>query len=477
MSNIKIRDAVDEEGGSDSSYNLGAEDHKPQKAISAQNWSTGTKLYHTTIPCSLAFLITFSSSVTSPATSTLMTEFNVNRTQALLPGTVYMVGLAFGPLIMAPLSEFVGRRWLYIVTSSSIVAFAAGSGAAQTFATLLSCRFLCGLLGSAGIAIGAGTILDLWGIAEAGGLARLLFILGPFLGPTMGPLVGAYVMHDHHGDWRWTQWVVALIGAPIWILVLFMKETSGARIQHRAKHPGRFGIVGLALSTLKESTLRSTRILTTEAIAISLTLYTGYGYAVVFSFFASAAYVFTLDYDFNSRQVGLSLMSVVIGYFVAAVVHIIVQKTLYARAIQQAPNGIPAPEHRLYTAMAGSIFLPIGLFWYSWEAHRGGHWAAVVASGIPFGFGTFVIFLSSISYLIESYGAGAAASAVAANGTFRYLLGAVFPLFTIQMYEKLHVHWAGSVFAFLSLALLPIPWILFRYGHILRKKSRFIASA
>ena len=132
---------------------------------------------------------TFSSSVTVPATSGLMAEFNVSRTEAVLSETLYMMGLAFGPMIMAPLSELIGRRWLYLVTSSSIVAFAAGSGAAQNFVTLLICRFLCGFLGSAGIAIGAGTSLDVWGAgAKAGGLARLLFICGPFLGPSLGPL-------------------------------------------------------------------------------------------------------------------------------------------------------------------------------------------------------------------------------------------------------------------------------------------------
>lgn len=67
--------------------------------------------------------------------------------------------------------------------------------------------------------------------------------------------------------------------------------------------------------------------------------------------------------------------------------------------------------------------------------------------------------------------------AVAANGAVRYLLGAVFPLFVFPMYEKLGIHWAGSVFGFLSLVLLPIPWILFKFGHKLRKNSRFIPSA
>lgn len=299
-----------------------------------------------------------------PATSALMAEFDVSQTEALLSDTLYMMGLAFGPMVMAPLSEFVGRRWLYLVTSSSIVAFAGGAGAARNFATLLVCRFLCGFLGSAGVAIGAGTLLDVWGTEKAGALPRLFFICGPFLGPSLGPLAGAYAMHQYHGDWRWTQWVVALVGAPIWILILFMKETSEVRIQRKVQHSGRFGIVQLALSTLQSAVLRSVAMLTTETIAFSLTLYTGYAYAVVFSYFASATYIYSLDYDFDSREIGLSFISVIIGYGLAAVTHVVVDKTLYARAVRQAPDGRPAPEHRLYSGMIGSIFLPIGLFWF-----------------------------------------------------------------------------------------------------------------
>lgn len=294
-----------------------------------------------------------------------MKEFNVSRTEAVLSETLYMTGLAFGPMIMAPLSEFIGRRWLYLITSSSIIAFAGGSGAAQNFATLSICRFLCGFLGSAGIAIGAGTSLDVWGVrAKSGGLARLLFICGPFLGPSLGPLAGAYVMHEYNGDWRWTQWTVALIGAPIWVLILFMKETSDSRIRHKVEHSGPFGIVWLTLSTLKAAVFRSVTMLVTEPIAFFVTLYTGYAYAVIFSFFASATYVYSLDYDFNPRQIGLSFLSVAIGYSLAAAMYIIIDMTLYARAVRQVPNGNTAPEHRLYAAMAGSIFLPIGLFWF-----------------------------------------------------------------------------------------------------------------
>lgn len=146
---------------------------------------------------------------------------------------------------------------------------------------------------------------------------------------------------------------------------------------------------------------------------------------------------------------------------------------------------------------------------YSWEAHYGGRWAALVCAGIPFGIGAFSLFvsfpcsesqygiinspsqLSTIAYLVDVYQARAAASgkqfhlfwlgtlfllidhplALAANGVIRYILGATFPLFTVQMYQNLGVHWAGSVFSFLSLFLLPIPWLLFKYGSFLRQKG------
>lgn len=293
-----------------------------------------------------------------------MTEFKVSRTVAVLPETIYMLGLAFGPLILASITEFIGRQWLYLITSSCLIAFAAGSGAAHNFATLLICRFLCGFFGSAGIAIGAGTILDVWGRARVGALARLLFICGPFMGPTLGPLAGAYVMHEYHGNWRWTQWTIALIGAPIWILIIFMKETFDFRTQDSTEKPSHLGIARLALSTLKSAVLRSMTMLTTETIAFSLTLYTGYAYAVIFSYFASATYVYSLEYDFNSRQIGLSFISVVIGYCLAAVMYMIIESTFYARAARKAPNGHPPPECRLYAGMVGSIFLPIGLFWF-----------------------------------------------------------------------------------------------------------------
>ena len=76
-------------------------------------------------------------------------------------------------------------------------------------------------------------------------------------------------------------------------------------------------------------------------------------------------------------------------------------------------------------------------------------------------------------YLVDTYGPMAGASALAANGLFRYFLGCVFPLFTVQMFSRLGIGWAVSVFGFISVALLPIPWILFKMGRRIRARSSF----
>ena len=156
-------------------------------------------------------------------------------------------------------------------------------------------------------------------------------------------------------------------------------------------------------------------------------------------------------------------------------------------------NGMVAPEFRLYSALLGCWLVPIGLFvstllqkspstlpgllmlfqWYAWAPHQSVHWIVPVLAGLPFGWGTLASFLSCMSYLVDTYLVTNSASAVAANGFIRFALGAAFPLFIIQVYERLGIHWAGSLFAFISVAMIPVPWIFFWKGKALRRRSHY----
>lgn len=75
---------------------------------------------------------------------------------ALLSISLYTIGCAIGPLIGAPLSEIYGRRAVYWFTLPWLMVFTAGAGVARNLQTLLVCRFIAGLGGSGGLAVGAG---------------------------------------------------------------------------------------------------------------------------------------------------------------------------------------------------------------------------------------------------------------------------------------------------------------------------------
>ena len=77
-----------------------------------------------------------------------------------------------------------------------------------------------------------------------------------------------------------------------------------------------------------------------------------------------------------------------------------------------------------------------------------------------------------LSYIIDVY-LMYANSAIAANSLLRAMAGGGFPLFAVQMYDKLGVPWATSLLGFLTVAFLPVPILFFIFGKRIRKLSRF----
>jgi MFS family permease len=132
---------------------------------------------------------TLGTSVYTPAVFLLEDHFQISREVALLGLSLFTFGLALGPLIAAPLSEVRGRLIVYQISLVFLLGFTAEAGCAQNIETLLICRFLAGTGGSAAMAVGAGTIADLWdgeGDARDKGLAAIAFVLSGYLGPTLG---------------------------------------------------------------------------------------------------------------------------------------------------------------------------------------------------------------------------------------------------------------------------------------------------
>jgi hypothetical protein len=50
-------------------------------------------------------------------------------------------------------------------------------------------------------------------------------------------------------------------------------------------------------------------------------------------------------------------------------------------------------------------------------------------------------------------------------------MGGGFPLFGNALFDNLGYQWAGTLLAFLAIVLVPIPFILDKYGRRLRHRS------
>ena len=179
-------------------------------------------MYHTAIPAFLALCVTFGSSVYTPGVTEVALKFGVSNTVALLGLSLYVLGLASGPVVAAPISESSGRLAVYRLSVPLAAVFTLGAGFSKNMASLAVCRFFAGFFGSPCLAVGAGTIADIWPPVHRA-VATCVYILAPFLGPALGPVVGGFAAK--HKGWRWTQWCILMVLGASSLFSLGMKET------------------------------------------------------------------------------------------------------------------------------------------------------------------------------------------------------------------------------------------------------------
>ncbi|PMD30199.1 MFS general substrate transporter [Hyaloscypha variabilis F] len=454
----------------------------PDDPEDPHNWPFGKKLMHIIAPAMISLTASFGSSVISPAFPTLQKQWGISSTVAILPLTTYVLALGLGPVIAAPISETYGRRIVYLVSNPLGAVFTLGAGFSQNIWTLCILRFFAGLTFSPALSIGAGSNADVVHTKNRA-TASAFYILSPFLGPALGPVIGSFV--TVRKSWRWTQWTLIFFAIFSFILTLLTHETyKKTLLLRRLKARGLPPPPSPFPSTLVKfkffitvTLIRPVHMLVAEPIVGFFSLYVAFNFAVLFAFFAAFPLVFESVYGFDTEQTGLVFIAIGVGCILAVpsviLCDIFIYQPQYRASISAGKGGVVAPEYRLFPAMMGSVGLPLGLFWFAWTSKQSVSWASPVVAAVPFAWGNLSIFLSAANYLIDTYQALNGASALAANGLLRYTLGAVFPLFTIQMYKGLGIGWATSLLGFVTVALMPVPWVLFKYGKQIRARSSY----
>lgn len=205
---------------------------------------------------------------------------------------------------------------------------------------------------------------------------------------------------------------------------------------------------------------------------LGVTLYISFVYGVLYLFFDAYPVVFTEVHHLKPVEIGLTFLPLFIGCLLGSTYFILIENKIYLKKLQQSPTYTVPAEFRLRLTMASGPILTISLFWFAWTVFPNvSVWSPIVAGGL-YGLGIFFIMFSLFTYMADTYGA-LTASAMAANTIVRSGFGVGFPLFASQMYHKLNPRWATTVLAFISLALVPIPFVLFKLGPFLRSKTRY----
>lgn len=281
---------------------------------------------------------------------------------------------------------------------------------------------------------------------------------------------------------------------------------------------------------IKQALSRPFRLLFTNPICAIFSVYMGFCYGIIFLFLTQHPLLFQRrdgpdapppklpTYNWDVGTAGLTYLGLGAGFLVSMSINVFIQDAIYQRLV--ASNGrvgwflfklpeeielqfqsksdvleaeeagnkpekvgghlkfpstkpkVGRPEFRLPLCLVGMIILPVGLFVFGWTAQGRTHWAFPLLGSFLTGLATILCFQTILVYLVDAF-IPYSASATACAVLVRSVLAAIFPLFAQQLYEKLGFGWGSSLLAFIAMAGIPVPIVLFIYGEGLRTKFKF----
>ncbi|KAJ5728192.1 hypothetical protein N7493_004522 [Penicillium malachiteum] len=446
------------------------------------NWKNSRKLLVLAAGVMQVMNSTIASSICSNAIPQIAAEFNITNQEALvLPISIFLIGYIVGPLLWGPSSEYFGRRRPLLIAYCGFMIFMLACAVADSYASLLVFRLLNGMMASSPIATVGGLFADVHDNPTKRGRLMAYYMACTTFGPIVGPWVSGFVAVV---SWRWCFWIGLICSGASFPLVIFMPETYAPvilknRAQKLRKETGNSSIFSPleidsrdARQMLLITISRPFRMIIHESIVSLTSLYLALAYAIFYLYFEAYPIIFQDLYGMSAGVSGLMFLPIGVGAVLACFVFIWYDGYLARAKARNAPWAAIEEYRRLPLACIGGPLYVISLFWVGWTASLDIPWVVPFLSGIPFGMGYLLIFMAMLNYLTDAYETLSASAQSAASCT-RSILGAVLPLATKPMFNRLGIHWACSLIAFISLAVSIIPFAFIRYGDRIRANSKF----
>ncbi|KAI0123468.1 major facilitator superfamily domain-containing protein [Xylariales sp. AK1849] len=443
------------------------------------NWSPWYKRSITTMLNLMTLFIGLATTAYSSGISSMVADLNASNEQGQLGLFTFNIACAIAPMILAPFCELVGRKVVYAGAYLCFSLLFIGLALAKDISTIIGLRLLLGHFGSVGTILVGGTFDDMYPPHKRG-RPMAVFSFVAIFGTVAAPVYAGFI--DQFLGWRWIEGIQGLANIPLLICVfLFFPETRGVvRLHKRAKQlrkaTGDERYVAEddidtpdIKSMLKASSIRAIHMLVTEPVVFAFGLWIAFCWAVVFLFLSVIPITFSEKRGWSEGVSGLPYISLCVGTTLGWVAHHL-QMRKYNK-LREDPNRAVTPEARLYGAMFGAVWLPVGLFIYSFTQYGYLSWVGPVIGLAPIAFGIYFVFESTYSYTADCYGESAS-SAIAGQGLMRNTLGAVTPLFANAFFHNVGSQYAGLILALFGTVLSLIPFVMFKFGHELRARSK-----
>ncbi|KAJ5681436.1 uncharacterized protein N7477_001376 [Penicillium maclennaniae] len=437
------------------------------------NWNSKYKAFISLLLCLMTLFIGLATTAYSSGISRMVDDLGVSTELGQLGLFTFNFTCALAPLFLAPFCELAGRRVVYVGAYVCFALMFIGLSLGKNIATILVCRALLGLFGCVGTILVGGTFGDMYTPAHrAIPMASFSFIA--IFGTVAAPIYAGFI--DQALGWRWVEGIQGLANIPLVIVIaIFLRETrGGVTLKKRAKMirestgDDRFvthndleapGIKKM----LHNSSVKAIKMLFTEPVVFAFGLWISFAWFLTFLFLSVIPITYQEKKGWGEGVSGLPYIALCIGTTLGFGLNFLqIRKS-------------PAPEARLYGAMCGAVWLPVGLFIYSFTQYKDLFWFGPVVGLVLIGLGIFFIFESCYSYTADCYGDNAS-SAIAGQGFMRNTLGAVSPLFASQFFHNMGSQWAGLLLALIATLLTIIPYALFKYGPALRARSRLAST-
>ncbi|KAF3764657.1 MFS general substrate transporter [Cryphonectria parasitica EP155] len=458
-------------------------------AENPMDWPTAYKWGIVTLLAAMAFTVTFTCISVVPIANIIVDDLeggdsdgSGSGSAAVLLVTIWELGEAAGPLFIAPLSELYGRYPVINAANALFIAFTALTALSPSTDVIIVSRALTGLAVASNV-LAPAIVGDMFP-SEQRGAAMSLIQLAPLTGGAIGPAIAGAISQT--AGWRECVWMaVALAVACEVVFLTLFRETYKIPILRRKAARLRKETGNLALRTVYdssaagthswtliwESIMRPTVVLRSSFVLQILSFYGSFLFSYFYIMSTTLPGILQDIYHFTPAATGVAFITFSVGSALGVVIVNTLLDRIYVR-LRDSHKGIGQPEYRLPLVIVGSFLFPTTVLLYGWSTQL--RLPVVVLLLTVAIMGTFLMlsFVPVMAYVVDAFGVYSASSVTALIVT-RCLMGTFLPLTAQPAVDRLGYGWGMTVFAAISVATIPIPLLVYKYGYKWRQTSKY----